>query len=155
MPNWTNNVDSAIIPEGLTLMAWEYSHFRGRIWGPYAGPQKIKRVDGMNDWDSVKIFKAEAVPLFIRVYQYPDFDTRSKYGALFVGRYPNLNDTNDTRIMVGSNDIDSVDIPRGLTVVAYSHPNFQGTTYGPFRGPARLRQVPGMNDWDSVVVERS
>ncbi len=150
--NWANEVDSIIIPDGFTVMAWEYPDYTGIMWGPFIGPKRINSVPGINNWDSIKIIKSELVPLFVRVFQYPDWNTSRRYTALFVGDYPNLSE----RIQgIGPNDIDSIDIPLGATITAWSHPNFRGRQYGPFAGPTRINRVPGINDWDSIQIRET
>jgi hypothetical protein len=68
------------------------------------------------------------------------------------GEYPNLASIPGVQGN-WTNTLDSIRIPPGVMVTAWSHPDFAQRRFGPLFGPAQIAQVPGKNDWDSMKIE--
>lgn len=149
--NWSNDIDSIIIPEGLTVTAWSYPNFSQVKYGPYKGPLKINQVYGINDWDSMKIEYSENVAPFVEIFSWPNFDYSNMCASMFEADYRNLSNFNLQNWM---NDIDSIIIPEGLKVTAWSYPDFKEKQFGPYVGPKKIPVVDGQNDWDSMKIEK-
>ncbi|RQV99215.1 hypothetical protein EH221_00525 [bacterium] len=148
---WANNIDSIKISANIVVTAWSYPNFDRQRFGPYRGPLNINQVYGANDWNSVKVELEENVPPFAEIFAWPNTDYSRKSAAIFEGTYPNLSNYN---LENWANEIDSIIIPKGLKVTAWSYPTFSGKQYGPYIGPQKISLVDGPNDWDSMKVER-
>lgn len=144
-----NEIDSIKIPDGVVVTAWSYPGFSQKKYGPYRGPIEIPQVCGINNWDSMKIELSEDVPPFVEIFSYPGYRYDENCASVFVGEYPDLVSLNTEN---WRNAIDSIKIPEGLKVTAWSHPHYQQTQYGPYTSDQTL--VAGQNDWDSMKVEK-
>lgn len=150
-PMKSNNVDSVKVPDGLVVTAWSHPNYKQVRFGPFRGPIQIPSVYGTNDWDSMKVEYTDDVEPFVEIFAYPNFDYSKKCTTLEAGNYPNLHDLN---VNDWNNEIDSIIIPKGLKVTAWSHPNYEEKCYGPYYGPQKIPLVEGQNDWDSIKIER-
>ncbi len=150
-PIKSNNIDSITIPEGLVVTAWSHPNYDKVRFGPYRGPLKIPTVYGQNDWDSMKIDYTDDIEPFVEIFSYPNFDYSKMCTTLNAGEYPDLRSVN---LQNWQNEIDSIKIPAGLKVTAWSHRDYSNTKYGPFNGPINIKKVDGQNDWDSMKIEK-
>ena len=94
---------------------------------------------------SASFNKKSIEPPSVEVWTSPNFRDRSEKFKL--GEYKDLKNW--------QNQIDSIKIPDGVVVTAWSHPNFKQKKYGPYRGQKDIPKVYGQNDWDSMKVELS
>ena len=94
---------------------------------------------------SASFNKKSIEPPSVEVWTSPNFRDRSEKFKL--GEYKDLKNW--------QNQIDSIKIPAGVVVTAWSHPNFKQKKYGPYRGQKDIPKVYGQNDWDSMKVELS
>lgn len=145
-----NNIDSLIVPEDVVVTAWIDKDFKKKRFGPYKGPMNISKVYGQNKWSSLKIELDSEVDPFVELFAFKNFDHTRKCTSVFAGDYSELRELN---LEDWHNNIESIKVPKGLELFAWSDKSYEGTMYGPFSDQELvLTDKDGRNLWSSMKI---
>lgn len=137
-----NNAHSLMVPAGYTLYGTTLINYGGDLSDPYIGPITVDDLGALaNQWDAI-IFRPSSEPTAV---VYRDINANPKVYPL--GTFNTLGATNDI--------IDGINLPAGVTLLAYDDQNLSGRESAPYVGPLNVGRLPYRDVWSSLVIRAS